>query len=348
MKHYKVGVISGKFRLLHKAHKELMTRATLENIEELFVVIIDSPSIKRYSSLAELRIAIGNIMRDIDMKYTVVISKTEFESIKDLELFVIENVGHDDILMFDSKDEHPNVLLDNKFITCSASINISSSQIEANPYRIDNYENIAKEFMPYINKKVILSGTESTGKTQFCKKLSNIYNTTYSPEVGRFYADEMLGQDDEAYTPKDFIFIAMEQIKQDKLLNMEAKRCLFVDTDPFVTMRFLIMYYEEYAARGLITEEFEKEYDDAMNMLDTLCKTYRYDYVFLLTPSVPYVEDGLRWKQSQEVLDARFKELQAIYDKYCVEYHIIDDSSYLSRFTEIEKQLKENLFHLQD
>lgn len=345
MKHYKVGVVSGKFRLLHKAHKELMTRATLQPIDELYIVIIDSPKIKRYSSIAELRIAIGNIMKEIDMKYTIVICNTEVDDIVGLEQFIIEKVGHDDILMFDSKDSHPNVRLDNKFITCSASINISSSQIEANPYRIDNYENIAKEFMPYINKKVILSGTESTGKTQFCKKLANIYNTTYSPEVGRFYGDLVLGQDDEAYTPKDFVFIAMEQLKQDKLINIEAKRCLFVDTDPFVTMRFLKSYYDEYEARGLITEEFEKEYDDAMTMLDTLCKTYRYDYVFLLTPDVPYVDDGLRWQQSQEVLNSRFKELQAIYDKYNVEYHIINGSSYLERFTEIEKQLKENLFH---
>ncbi|WOO88240.1 AAA family ATPase [Mollicutes bacterium LVI A0078] len=343
---YKVGAISGKFRLLHKAHKELMTRATLENIEELYIVVIDSPSIKRYSSLAELRIAIGNIMTDIDMKYTIVISDKEFDSVQELEQFVIDKAGHNNILMFDSKDKHQNVLLDNKFITCSASINISSSQIEANPYRIDNYENIAKEFMPYINKKVILSGTESTGKTQFCKKLSNIYNTTYSPEVGRFYAENELGFDDEAYTPKDFVFIAMEQMKQDKLLNMEAKRCLFVDTDPFVTLRFLYSYYEEYAERGLITPEFEKEYEDAITMLDTLCKTYKYDYVFLLTPDVPYVEDGIRWKQSQDVLNARFNELKEIYDKYSVEYHVIDKNSYLERFTEIELQLKDNLFHI--
>lgn len=346
MKQYKAGIVSGKFRLLHKAHKELMTRATLENIDELYIVIINSPNIKRYSSIAELRIAIGNMMKGIDMKYSVIISNQEFSSIEALEKFIIEKVGHDDILMFDSKDKHPNILLDNKFINCSASINISSSQIEANPYRIDNYENIAKEFMPYINKKVILSGTESTGKTQFCKKLSNIYNTTYSPEVGRFYGDDLLGRDDEAYTPKDFVFIAMEQIKQDKLINLEAKRCLFVDTDPFVTMRFLKSYYQEYQSRSLITEEFEKEYDDAMRMLDTVCKTYRYDYVFLLTPNVPYVEDGLRWKQSQAELNTRFKELQAIYDKYNVDYNIIDGTTYLERFTEIERQLKDNLFHL--
>lgn len=346
MKHYKVGVVSGKFRLLHKAHKEVLTRATLENIDQLYIVIINSPQMIRYSSISELRIAIGNMMRDIDMKYTIVISNKEFSEIEQLEQFVIDSVGHEDIVMFDSKLEHQNLRLDNKFINCSASNNLSSTQIEANPYRTDNYENIAKEFMPYINKKVILSGTESTGKTQFCKKLSNIYNTTYSPEVGRFYAGEILGQDDEAYTPKDFVFIAMEQMKQDKLINIEAKRCLFVDTDPFVTLRFLHSYYQEYQERGLITPEFEKEYEDAISMLDTICKTYRYDYVFLLTPSVPYVEDGIRWKQSQDVLNQRFNELRAIYDQYQVEYHIIDQATYLERFSEIENQLRHNLFKL--
>lgn len=343
---HKVGVISGKFRLLHKAHKEVMTRATLEDIEELYIIVINPSHIKRNSTITELRIAIGNMMADIDMKYTIVVTDREYNEITEFEQFIIDQVGHDDIIMFDSKSNYHNVRLANKFITCSASINISSSQIEASPYRMDNYENIAKEFMPYINKKVILSGTESTGKTQFCKKLSNIYNTTYSPEVGRFYGDLVLGHDDEAYTPKDFVFIAMEQLKQDKALNNEAKRCLFVDTDPFVTMRFLHSYYQEYQIRGLITPEFEREYEDAVSMLDTLCKTYRYDYIFLLTPDVPYVEDGLRWKQTQEVLNSRFQELKAIYDNYNVEYHIIDQTTYLARFTEIERQLKENLFEL--
>lgn len=342
---HKVGVVSGKFRLLHKAHKEVLTRASLEDIEELHIIIIDDSNIKRYSKISELRIAIGNIMRDIDIKYVIHITNCNPYNICELEQFIISKLGHDDIVMFDSKRTYQNIFLDNKFIKCSASRNISSSQIEESPYQVDNYENIAKEFMPYVNKKIVLSGTESTGKTQFCKKLSNIYNTTYSPEVGRFYADIELGHDDEAYTPKDFVFIAMEQIKQDKRLNSEAKRCLFVDTDPFVTMRFLIMYYEEYQGRGLITPDFEKEYDDAMSMLDTLCKTYRYDYVFLLSPSVPFVSDGQRWEQSQERLNSRFQQLQEIYDKYNVKYYLIDQTSYIERFTAIEDILRDTLFN---
>ncbi len=343
---YKAGVVCGKFRLLHKIHKELITRATLESIDKLYILIIDSPNIKRHSTISELRIAIGNMLKDIDMDYQIIISGNEFDNIIDLEQFLIAQIGHDNIVILDSKDKHKNKLIDNIFINCHASTSISSSQIEENPYLVDNYENIALEFMPYINKKVILTGTESTGKTQFCKKLSNIYNTTYSPEVGRFYARLELGYDDEAFTPKDFIFIAMEQLKQDKLKNLQAKRCLFVDTDPFVTMRFLMCYYEEYKARDLITEEFEKEYEDAFTMLDTLCKTYKYDYVFLLTPDVPFIEDGQRWQQTEEVLRNRFNQLKSIYDKYGVNYNIINQKTYKERFAEIEKQLQTNLFNI--
>lgn len=344
MDKYKLGVVSGKFRLLHKAHKELITRATLENIDSLAIVIYDTPEIKRYSTVAELRIAIGNMFRDIDMPYQIIIYNGDLNDVESLEQYLIDTVGHDDIVMFDSKNVYPNVRLANKYITCTASINISSSQIEENPYTTENYENIAKEFMPYINKKVVLSGIESSGKTQFCKKLANVYNTTYSSEVGRFYGERMLGGDDDSYTPKDFVFIAMDQMKQDKIINRDAKRCLFVDTDPFVTLRFLRSYYEEYEARNLITEEFKKEYDDAKAMLETLCKTYKYDVIFILSPDVPFVADGLRWEQSDEVLRSRFQELLAIYDSFGVEYKIIDKSSYIDRFEAIENYLKDNLF----
>lgn len=338
---YKAGVISGRFRLLHKAHKEVITRATLENIEKLYIVIIDSPDIKRYSTISELRIAIGNMLKGIDMPYQILISNIDYQDTKQFEEYIIEAIGHDNILMFDSKDTYPNKLVDNKFINCVSSINISSSQIEANPYRIDNYENIAKEFMPYINKKIVLSGLESSGKTQFCIKLANVFNTTFSGEVGRYYGSDNLGGDDEAFTPKDFVFIAMDQLNQDKKMNQEAKRCLFVDTDPIVTKRFLYAYYEEYTQRGLIDDNFKKEYDDAMTMLDTLCKTYRCDHVFVLSPEVEYVDDGLRWQQSDEQKAARFKLLLDLYDEYNIEYTIINGKTYQERFHSIEQHLEQ-------
>lgn len=336
----KVGVVSGRFRLIHKAHKEVITRATLEKIDELCIVVIDSPQTKRYSTISELRIAFGNILQHIDMKYQILILQEKITSTTQLEDLIIDHYQHRNIVMFDSRVKYQNQQLENKFIDCPLSSKITTASIEENPYEISNYENIATEFMPYINRKIVLSGTESSGKTQFCKKLSNIYNTVYSPEVGRFYGNHFLGGDDEAYSPKDFVFIAIEQMKQDRLLNQDAKRCLFVDTDPFVTLRFLTSYYQEYAARGLLTPEFIKEYDDAKQMLDSVCNTYRCDLILLLAPNVKYVDDGLRWQQSQDERNQRFQELVAIYDYYKMPYVIIDESGYQARFAAVEKQLE--------
>lgn len=336
----KIGVVSGRFRLLHKAHKEVITRATLEDIDELCIIVIDSPGTKRYSTITELRIALGNMLQGIDLDYQVLVISKEIATTEELEDFVIAHYQHHNIVMYDSRVRYQNVKLMNQFIYCPLSEKITTASIEDNPYEIENYENIAAEFMPYINRKIVISGTESSGKTQFSKKLANIYNTVYSPEVGRFYGSKYLGGDDEAFSPKDFVFIAMEQMQQDRMINNEAKRCLFVDTDPFVTLRFLNSYYQEYASRGVLTEEFEKEYLDAKEMLESVCKTYRCDLIILLAPTVDYIDDNLRWTQTQAERNQRFEELKQIYDNYKMPYIVIDSSDYKERFTQVETYLK--------
>ncbi len=341
MKSYKVGVVSGKFRLLHKAHKEVLIRATLEHIESLVVIIHENDSINRYSSLQELRIAIGTILKDVHMDYKIIICNQTFDTIKEWENFVINKVGHDNILMFNSKEEYPNELLDNKFIECKNLKTISSTLIEKNPYDIEVYEKVAKEFMPYINKKIIISGVESSGKTQFSIKLSEILNTVYSPECGRNYARTYLGGDDEAFTPKEFVFIAQDQLKQDRKLNKYARRALIIDTDPFVTLRFLYAYYEEYVKRGIITKEFEKEFEDAISMLETICKTYKSDITFLLKPNNEFASDGIRWDgQTEQYRYEQFEQLKKIYDKFDRKYIVVKGDSYKEKFNFIEKEIE--------
>ncbi len=339
--HYKVGVVSGKFRLLHKGHKEVMIRATLENIDKLVIVIHDNNDIHRYSSISELRIAIGQILSEIDFDYEIIICNESFDSIEGWETFVINKIGHDDILMFNSKEDYDNILLDNKFIECKNLRTISASTIETNPYNIDYYEQIAQEFMPYLNKKIVLSGVESSGKTQLSIKLSKTFNTLYSPEYGKNYAKIFLGNDDDSFTPKDFVFIAQNQISQDRELNKMARRTLIVDTDPFVTLRFLKTYYEEYQKRGIVTEEFEKDYNDAYKMLEIICGTYRCDKIFLLPPNSTYVLDHNRQKdQTQQMREERFKELLELYDRFDQKYTIVQGATYKEKFEFIEKEIE--------
>ncbi len=336
---YEVGVISGKFRLLNKAHKEFFIRSTLESINKLVIVIFDLSSIKRFSTISELRTAIGEILKEIDIPYEVIICKEEFLDVVDFEDFLINKIGHDNILMFNSKVEYNNVKLNNKFITCE-NYKIASSEIEKNLYKIRYYEQIAKEFMPYINKKIVISGVESSGKTQFCIKLSRALNTVYSPEFGRGYAGDFLGGDDEAFTPKDFVFIAQNQLLQDRRKNKDARRLLVVDTDPFITLRFLNSYYEEYKIRGVITPEFEEEYQGAKKVLEVLCSTYKCDIIFLLKPNNNFTSDGIRWEQPQEVREQRFEELKEVYKKFGQKYIEVKGDTYKDKFKFIEQHLQ--------
>lgn len=340
-KKYKIGVVSGKFRLLHKGHKEVMIRATLENIEKLVIIIHDNPNINRYSTLSELRIAIGEILREIDFDYEIIICNEIFEETTDWENFVIDKIGHDDILMFNSKEDYENILLKNKYIQCKNLSTISASTIETNPYNIDYYEQVAQEFMPYINKKIVLSGVESSGKTQLSIKLSKTFNTLYSPEYGKNYANTFLGNDDDSFTPKDFVFIAQNQLSQDRAINKLARRLLLVDTDPFVTLRFLTSYYEEYQKKGIITKEFEKDYEDAKTMLEMVCKTYKSDIIFILKPNTEYILDGTRWSdQTQQMRENHFDELLNIYQKFNQKYIIVEGNTFKEKFTFIENEIE--------
>ncbi|MFV0289000.1 MAG: AAA family ATPase [Mycoplasmatales bacterium] len=341
MKTYQVGVVSGKFRLLHKAHKEVLIRATLENIKSLVVIIHDNETIHRYSTLEELRVSIGTILKDTHMPYKIIVCQEIFPDIITWENFVIEQIGHQDILMFNSKEDYENITLDNKFIHCKNLKTISVTEIEKNPYDIEFYEKVAKEFMPYINKKIVISGVESSGKTQLAIKLSKILNTIYSPECGRGYAREFLGADDEAFTPKDFVFIAQNQLAQDRKLNKAAHRTLIVDTDPFVTLRFLYAYHAEYIKRGIITQDFEKEFTDAISMLETICKTYKSHLIFLLQPNNEFTSDGIRWdNQTQAYRKAQFNDLKKIYDKFGHKYIIVKGDTYSEKFEFMEKEIE--------
>ncbi len=337
----KVGIISGKFRLLHKGHKEALIRASFEKIDKLLVIIDNSNDYKRYSTVENLNIAINETLQGIDhLKHEVIVCSQDVSTIEKWEAYVIDTVGHQNIVMFNSKEDYKNKRLENKFIKCPNSIGVSSTEIEREPFNYENYANIANEFKKFMNRKIVLSGVESSGKTQFAKKLAGVLNTNYSPEYGRYYASERLGGNDNIFTPKDFIFIAMEQIKRDRSYNINSNRILIVDTDPYVTLRFLNSYYEEYKKRGILNGEFVKEFEDAKLMLDTICRTYKSDITILLTPDVPYVKDGIRWEeQEQNERIKHYKELKEIYEHYNVKYVEVNGEDYKERFNKLEEEV---------
>ncbi len=333
----KVGAVSGKFRILHNAHKEYIIKATLE-VDELHIFIVDDPKIIRYATIKETQIAIGQILKHIDVDYYIHIAPYT-QNMLEWDNYVIKTVGHNNIKMYNSKEEYTNIKLKTGYINCTHSLSISASEIEKNPYKELNFRNIAREYMPYLNKKVVISGVESCGKTEMAKKIALIFDTEFSREYGRYYAEEHLGGEDDAFEAIDFEKIAIKQLVQDEQKNIDAKRFLVVDTDPIVTLRFLDAYYLEYKERKILTSEFEASYQSYRKRLVQICLDYQADLTIILAPNVKFVEDGKRWIIDQKERMKNHHELLRLYQELGKRYIVVDDINYKARFRNVEGKI---------
>lgn len=137
-----------------------------------------------------------------------------------------------------------------------------------------HWEYIPRVAKPYFNKKVVVVGTESSGKSTIVKNLSNVYNTNYVEEFGRtFY--ERLGSYETLET--DFPEIAYEQQYKIKKALELSNKILFIDTETNVTQNFSIAYEGK-----------------RMAVLDEISKLQNYDLWLFLEPDVKWVDDGTR------------------------------------------------------
>jgi HTH-type transcriptional repressor of NAD biosynthesis genes len=153
------------------------------------------------------------------------------------------------------------------------TVPISATMIRSNPYKYWDYlPDIVK---PYYVKTVCLYGGESCGKTTLVKRLANLFDTSYVPEMAR-YVQEFAHISWQNLN--DNIFIAFAEAHRDMIntMRLTAHKVLFVDSDNLTTQ----IYANSYIGmkKGLI-----ERYDDI-----------KYDMYFLLAPDVPFVQDGTR------------------------------------------------------
>ena len=148
---------------------------------------------------------------------------------------------------------------------------------------------------PFFAKKVLIAGTESCGKTTLTKCLAKLYNTSWSEEVGRYYANKFLGGDETIYTDEDFNRMAYLQAEQDYQALRTANKVCFFDTDAVVTDYYSELYMHH---RNPMVEAF--------------INANRYDVLIYLTPDVKWVSDGMRLNGDQsrrESLNSRLLDM---------------------------------------
>jgi len=116
--------------------------------------------------------------------------------------------------------------------------------------------------------KVVVTGPESTGKTEICKFLAASFETEFIPE----YAREYIASLNRPYAFKDVERIARVQIEQLRQKSEQKPPILFLDTYLIITK---VWFREVY---GIIPEWLDKSLADAGIDLFLLCY-YDIDWI---------------------------------------------------------------------
>lgn len=167
-------------------------------------------------------------------------------------------------------------------------------------------------------KIIVITGAESTGKSDLTKKLANHFKVPFIPEFARSYIEGL----NRSYNYKDVETIARKQVAQLKNFQNSAHRYIFADTWLIITKVWFEVVFNQ------VPEWVENEIKKAGIELFLVCAT-----------DLPWIPDNVRENggEKRENLQRRYLE---ILDEYGFNYRIVKGTD--------EKRLQNALNCLRD
>lgn len=344
---YKIGVFAGKFLPAHLGHLNTIIQASTLT-KKLYVVISDN-SKKTFKICGKHKLRqmplllrckwLSQELSGFDNIEVVPMIEDEIKSypygIKEWSEKLLKIIPQPIDVVFGNEKEYKETYMrfipNAKYKTIDVdrkNINISATQIRSNC--MGNFNFLINSAKKHFTKRVLITGTESTGKTTLVKCLSKMFNTCYSEEYGRYYARDYLGGNENLFTGEDFIKIIQIQQMQDEGCLNKANKIVFFDTDAVIT---------QYYAKVYLGKELLK--------IEEFVDSDKYDVVFLMSPNVKWVADGQRFISDQKEREKMHELLKKMYESRGYKNKIIEinESTYNKRLLKIIEYLKSSASH---
>ncbi len=167
-----------------------------------------------------------------------------------------------------------------------SQVNISATAVRNDIFT--NWEYLPASVKPYFAIKVVLLGTESTGKSTLAEKLSKYFNCCLVFEAGR----EIIANSNN-FCFEDLYLVAAEHASQIDKSILADSRLVIIDTDIHITKSY---------SRFI----FEKE----LEISEDIYNSNKANLYLYLNNDVEYIQDGTRLsKVERDLLDISHRQV---------------------------------------
>jgi nicotinamide riboside kinase len=154
-------------------------------------------------------------------------------------------------------------------------------------------------------KLIVITGAESTGKSELTEWLANYFKAPFIPEFARSYIEKL----NRKYTIQDVETIARMQVKQLGELLRQNHECIFSDTWLIITLIW-----------------FQEVFDITPEWLEHEIISTKVDLFLVCDTDLPWVPDNVRENGGEKRLYLQKRYIETI-EAYSFQYKIVNGTN---------------------